>query len=583
MLGRRPLAQHGHQRRHEHHEQHRAGGPQAEHEDRQQRGQRGQPVEQQLALEGQRPQPRAHQDVTGLAQVAREEDDDPELGELSGLELDRAELYGQERAVDLLADAGQARHHQQSDAARRDQVAVALEHVVIADRQDRGAEEGQPDHEPLGLLACQLGIDPVDQHQAHRGQERGQREHVGIGVGQPRADEEVGEHAQAEKHGAVGERRVLHVLGPGGQHRGEPRHHEERHRKEAEQLPRPRGHQPELRLAGSSWPRSSDLTRSTASSRPRHSWSSTRARRRGRDGPRRHAARVLLLVEIDSQRELVRHAPVDRDQARVVGAHEVDLAAEGIQAGDHRGHEGQPQQRRERRRANAGDGGCSTGGLRAGGAAGLPAAGLVAAARPAGGAAAVGHVVDAELACDRLLVAGQGPVGRAVLAQPEQHDRDVVLAAALVGSSDERIGGGVEVVGAAQDRAHLVVRDHRGEPVRAEQEEVARAAGDGIGVHLHVGLGAQRPGDDRALRMVLGRLRRDLPAALELGHQRVVARELLELAVAEAVGAAVAHVAEADLVAVHLGGGQRRAHAAPRLVGHRQVVDARGWPPAADG
>ena len=50
--------------------------------------------------------------------------------------------------------------------------------------------------------------------------------------------------------------------------------------------------------------------------------------------------------------------------------------------------------------------------------------------------------------------------------------------------------------------------------------------------------------------MVLGGLRRDLAAALELGHQRVVARELLELAVAEAVGAAVAHVGEADLVAV---------------------------------
>ena len=50
--------------------------------------------------------------------------------------------------------------------------------------------------------------------------------------------------------------------------------------------------------------------------------------------------------------------------------------------------------------------------------------------------------------------------------------------------------------------------------------------------------------------MVLGGLRRDLAAALELGDQRVVARELLERAVAEQVGAAVADVREADLVAV---------------------------------
>ena len=50
--------------------------------------------------------------------------------------------------------------------------------------------------------------------------------------------------------------------------------------------------------------------------------------------------------------------------------------------------------------------------------------------------------------------------------------------------------------------------------------------------------------------MVLGRLGGDLAGALQLGDQRVVARELLERAVAKQVGAAVADVAEADLVAV---------------------------------
>ena len=70
------------------------------------------------------------------------------------------------------------------------------------------------------------------------------------------------------------------------------------------------------------------------------------------------------------------------------------------------------------------------------------------------------------------------------------------------------------------------------------------------------GSGPERARDDRALRVVLGRLRRDLAGALELGDQRVVARELLELAVAQAVGAAVADVAEADLAVGDLGGGQ---------------------------
>ena len=169
-------------------------------------------VEEQLPLEGQRPQPRAHEDVAGLAQVAREEDDDPELRELGRLELDRAELDREEGAVDLRADARQARQHEQGDAAGRDQVAVALQHVVVADQQDRGAEEDEPDHEPLRLLARQLRVDPVDQHEPDRRQQGGEREQVRVGVGQARADEQVRDDAQAEEDGAVGERGVLHVL-----------------------------------------------------------------------------------------------------------------------------------------------------------------------------------------------------------------------------------------------------------------------------------------------------------------------------------------------------------------------------------
>jgi hypothetical protein len=54
----------------------------------------------------------------------------------------------------------------------------------------------------------------------------------------------------------------------------------------------------------------------------------------------------------------------------------------------------------------------------------------------------------------------------------------------------------------------------------------------------------------------------------------VVARDLLELAVAQPVRPAVADVTEAYLLVVDLGGGERRAHPAARLVGHGEVVDA---------
>ena len=62
-------------------------------------------IDTELALERQRPQPPPDQHVAHVAQVAGQEDDDRELGELGGLELDRAELDGQERAVDLRSDA----------------------------------------------------------------------------------------------------------------------------------------------------------------------------------------------------------------------------------------------------------------------------------------------------------------------------------------------------------------------------------------------------------------------------------------------------------------------------------------------
>ena len=172
-------------------------GPSPEREQNQQGGHRRQAVEQQLAPVGQWAQARPHEDIARLSQIAGEKDDDPELRELGRLELDRAHLDGEVRAADLVPDAGQPRHQQQRDRGRGDRVAVALEHAVVADEQDRGAEEREPDDEPLRLLARQLGVDPVDHHHAHRREQGGEGEHVGVGVRQPRPDEQVCEHAQA--------------------------------------------------------------------------------------------------------------------------------------------------------------------------------------------------------------------------------------------------------------------------------------------------------------------------------------------------------------------------------------------------
>ncbi len=258
MLGRGALPQDRHQGSHEDDEQHRSRRTEVEDEDHEQREHRGQAVEQQLALERERAQARPDQDVARLAEVAREEDDDSELCELGRLELDGAELDCEEGAVHLPADPWQPRRRKQSDRHRRDRVAIALQHVMVANREDRAAEEDEPDDEPLGLLAGQLGVDPVDQHQPDGGEQGPEREEVGIGIRQARPDEEVGDDAQPQEHGAVGESRVGYVLGARCEHGGEAGGHEQRDGQEPEQLPRARRHQREAsREAGPAPPPSS--------------------------------------------------------------------------------------------------------------------------------------------------------------------------------------------------------------------------------------------------------------------------------------------------------------------------------------
>ena len=99
--------------------------------------------------------------------------------------------------------------------------------------------------------------------------------------------------------------------------------------------------------------------------------------------------------------------------------------------------------------------------------------------------------------------------------------------------------------------------------------------GDGLQVDLDLRLGAERAGDDRALRVVLGLGVGELALAPHLLDQRVVAGQPLELAAAQPVGAAVADVADRHLFGLGVDDrrGQRRPHPGPRGVGAGELVD----------
>ena len=92
------------------------------------------------------------------------------------------------------------------------------------------------------------------------------------------------------------------------------------------------------------------------------------------------------------------------------------------------------------------------------------------------------------------------------LDQLEQNRRDVVVAARAVRGLDQRACGCVEIGAViAHDRFDLDSVDHVGEPVRADQVEVAYFRLDGERIDVDVRVGAQRAGDHRALRVHLGR------------------------------------------------------------------------------
>ena len=133
-----------------------------------------------------------HHDLTRIAQVAGQEDDQSDLGELGRLKDEHAGDPDTEvGAVDLRAQPRHPWQQQQQQRHRHDRVAVALELAVVPKRDDRDREQRQPQHEPLRLLAREGRIDPVDHHDPEAGQQRDQGEHVRVGMGQRHPDHDV--------------------------------------------------------------------------------------------------------------------------------------------------------------------------------------------------------------------------------------------------------------------------------------------------------------------------------------------------------------------------------------------------------
>ena len=119
----------------------------------------------------------------------------------------------------------------------------------------------------------------------------------------------------------------------------------------------------------------------------------------------------------------------------------------------------------------------------------------------------------------------------------------------------------------------VLLGHHRRQPVGAEEEEVSRLDVDRDHVDVDLRIGSERAGDHGALRVGVGLLRREAAAPHQVGDERVVLGQLLQLAVADPVGARVADVTDGDAPVRQDRGGDGRAHAGGLGVGPRALVD----------
>ena len=172
-----------------------------------------------------------------VAQVPGEEDDEEDLGELAGLELQRADLHPEAGAVDRLADPWQRRQCEQDDGAEPEEVLVALDHAVVPpQREQRQREEDDADDDPEALPERVVGLEPVDRRHADRREQRRHRQQVWVRVrhGVPR-DEVRGEVERQEERG-VRQRLARDDGLPGDVDAGEADRREETDRDQVEEL-----------------------------------------------------------------------------------------------------------------------------------------------------------------------------------------------------------------------------------------------------------------------------------------------------------------------------------------------------------
>ena len=117
---------------------------------------------------------------------------------------------------------------------------------------------------------------------------------------------------------------------------------------------------------------------------------------------------------------------------------------------------------------------------------------------------------------------------RFVLEDVEHDDGDVVDAAGAVGGADQPVRGRLRRAARLEDRLDLILGDHRGQSVAAEQHPSPVQQPDVLLVDLDVGVGAEGTEQHVAVRVDVGLRGADLAGLHHAVHERVVFGEAAE-------------------------------------------------------
>ena len=136
-------------------------------------------------------------------QVSGEEDRQRDLAELTGLEGERTDPDPDPRAIDGAADPREHRQEQQHDAREHRNVAVSLQHAVVAHDDQYGDRDGDgharpddlPDARAVPARCAGRDVDPVDLGDADPVEHCGNRQDERVGLRRDDPHHEVhGEH-----------------------------------------------------------------------------------------------------------------------------------------------------------------------------------------------------------------------------------------------------------------------------------------------------------------------------------------------------------------------------------------------------